>query len=64
MSQKVIRHGGTAIITVEDGEVAVVRNNGKRQAVGPGRWMLSAPLQVYEKHLYVGVRCVALPFAC
>lgn len=55
-SDKVIRHGSVALVTVEDGEVAVVRNNGKRQALGPGRYRLEAPQQVFEKHLYIGVR--------
>jgi len=55
-SDKCIRHGSVALITVEDGEVAVVRNNGKRQALGPGRYRLEAPQQVFEKHLYTGVR--------
>jgi hypothetical protein len=58
-SDKRIQHGAVAIITVEDGEVAVVRNMGKRQAIGPGRYRLEAPLQVYEKHLYTGVRTSA-----
>lgn len=58
-SDKKIIHGAVSLITVEDGEVAVVRNNGKRQAIGPGRYRLEAPLQVYEKHLYTGVRTSA-----
>jgi hypothetical protein len=58
-SDKCIRHGSVALITVEDGEVAVVRNNGKRQALGPGRYRLEAPQQVFEKHLYTGVRTTA-----
>jgi len=58
-SDKKISHGAVSIITVEDGEVAVVRNHGKRQAIGPGRYKLEAPLQVFEKHLYTGVRTSA-----
>ncbi len=45
-SDKKIMHGSIAIITVEDGEVAIVRNVGKRQALGPGRYKLESPQQV------------------
>jgi hypothetical protein len=45
-SDKKILHGSVAIITVEDGEVAVVRNVGKRQTLGPGRYRLEVPQQV------------------
>ena len=99
-SAKTIVHGSAATVTVEDGEVAVIRNVGKRQTLGPGRYKLEAPqqvwawsfeclispivaaafalavkhwsrsesvahgpsswccrgLQVYEKHMYIGVR--------
>lgn len=56
LADKVIQHGSVAIITVEDGEVAVVRNQGKRQALPPGRYFLESQTCVYEDHLYVGVR--------
>ena len=45
-SDKKILHGSVAMITVEDGEVAVVRNVGKRQTLGPGRYRLELPQQV------------------
>jgi len=55
-SSKLIQHGALCIVTVEDGEVAIVRNQGKRQALGPGCYSFSAPERVYERHLYTGVR--------
>jgi hypothetical protein len=48
-SDKKILHGSVAIITVEDGEVAVVRNVGKRQTLGPGRYRLEVPQQVRHR---------------
>ena len=36
--------------------MAVVRNQGKREALGPGRYRLEAPGQVFEKFMYTGVR--------
>ena len=45
-SSKTIIHGSVATVTVEDGEVAVIRNVGKRQTLGPGRYKLEAPQQV------------------
>ena len=46
-SAKTIVHGSAATVTVEDGEVAVIRNVGKRQTLGPGRYKLEAPQQVW-----------------
>ena len=48
-SDKKILHGSVAMITVEDGEVAVVRNVGKRQTLGPGRYRLELPQQVCQR---------------
>ena len=58
-SDKKILHGSVAIITVEDGEVAVVRNVGKRQTLGPGRYRLEVPQQVgtLHKHGATPSRC-------
>ena len=47
-ASKTIIHGSVATITVEDGEVAVIRNVGKRQTLGPGRYKLEAPQQVLQ----------------